>query len=80
MVWLAYGTHVFPLQQPFGHDVASHVQAPAVEQLCPDAQLLQATPPLPQVVFDSVLHWPLLSQQPLGHEVASHTQLVPLQR
>jgi hypothetical protein len=33
-VWLATGTQVLPLQQPLGHEVASHTQAPA-EQRCP---------------------------------------------
>jgi hypothetical protein len=28
LVCEAYGTHVLPLQQPVGHDVASHAQAP----------------------------------------------------
>ena len=28
--WLAYGTHVFPLQQPLGQDVALQTHIPAL--------------------------------------------------
>jgi hypothetical protein len=71
---------VLPLQQPLGQELALQVQAPALEQAWPLPHALQAAPPLPQVEFAEVRHWPLLSQQPLGHEVASQTQLAPLQR
>jgi hypothetical protein len=71
---------VLPLQQPLGQELALHAHAPALEQAWPVPHALQAAPPLPQVEFAEVRHWPLLSQQPFGHEVASQTQLVPLQR
>jgi hypothetical protein len=41
---------VLPLQQPFGHEVASHTHAPALEQRCPLVQAPQAAPPLPHVL------------------------------
>ena len=72
---LAYGTHVVPLQHPFGHEAAVHVQAPAALHTCPEAQLAQAAPPVPHVVLPRGWHWPLPSQQPEGHEAASQTHL-----
>jgi hypothetical protein len=43
VVWLATGTQVVPLQQPVGHDVASHTQAPP-EQRCPVPHVTQVVP------------------------------------
>jgi hypothetical protein len=71
-------SHVLPLQQPFGQEVASHVHAPATHSWPGDAHAAHATPPVPQVWFPDVWQTPLLSQQPFGHVVALHeTQLPP---
>ena len=67
---------MLPLQQPFGHDVASHTHAPFVLHSCPGAQAAHAEPPAPHEVLLSEAkssHVPSAVQQPLGHEVASHT-------
>ena len=45
-----------PLQQPLGHELAVQPHAPALEQVCPVPQDLQAAPPVPQVELDRVLH------------------------
>jgi len=63
---------VVPAQQPAGHDVASHTQAPALQRW-PEEHAAHATPLTPQVRFDETLQtFPL--QQPVGHEVESQTQ------
>jgi hypothetical protein len=49
----AKGTHVFPLQHPLGHEVASQTHWPVPLQCWPVAQAAQAVPPLPHEVFDS---------------------------
>ena len=66
--------HVFPLQQPVGHDVALQTHLPA-EHAWPLAQAEHAAPAAPQLAADGVWHLPSASQQPLGHEVASQTHL-----
>ncbi len=52
-----YGTHVLPLQQPVGHEVASQTHWPALAPVllhsCPEAHGPQAAPPVPHVVPDS---------------------------
>jgi len=43
-----------PLQQPFGHDVASHTQVPLVLlHSSPDVHAAQATPAAPHEPVDS---------------------------
>jgi hypothetical protein len=51
----AYGTHVLPLQQPAGHEAASHTHWPvALLHSCPGVvQLVQVAPPVPHEVVDS---------------------------
>jgi hypothetical protein len=50
----AYGTHVLPLQQPPGQEVASHTHCPVVLlHSCPEAHAPHVPPPLPQAPFDS---------------------------
>lgn len=72
----AKGSHVPvapPAQQPFGQEVASHTQAPALHSR-PAPHDAHATPPLPQEVFvcdDCVTHAPF-AQQPSAHVVALH--------
>jgi hypothetical protein len=68
-------THVPPLQQPVGQEVASHTHAPAALHDWLVAQALHAAPPTPQVALADVWQAPLLSQHPLGQDVASQTQL-----
>jgi hypothetical protein len=63
-VSLAYGTHVFPLQQPLGHELAVHVHTPEELQDCVDAHGAHAIPPLPQVASLEVWQTPFESQQP----------------
>jgi len=82
--WDPHGTHVPvapPLQQPFGHEVASQTHVPLLllhSSPVPHAE--QFAPPVPQEPLDSDAHashvpvGPPL-QHPLGHELASHTQL-----
>jgi len=71
------GTHVVPLQQPVGHEVALHTHCPVVLlHCCPEAQDPHVPPPVPHEVFDSDpygSHVPVDVQQPFGHEVESHT-------
>jgi hypothetical protein len=65
-----------PLQQPFGHDAASHSHTPEPLQVCPLGQRLHVAPPLPQEVplcDEYGSHVPVL-QQPMGQEVESHVQ------
>ena len=70
-------TQVDPLQQPFGHEVGLHTQAPvAVSHACPAAHAAHAVPGAPHalVVCDpGATHAPLALQHPPGHEVALHT-------
>jgi hypothetical protein len=69
--------HVLPLQQPLGHDVASHTQ-PLPSHRCPLLHTEQLPPPVPHA---DVL-WPFehvveLTQQPLAHELGVHTHTPP---
>ncbi len=72
-----------PLQQPFGHEVASHTHLPVLLlHSWPDEQAAHVAPPVPHEVFDSAVyasHVPVVPplQQPFGHVLASHEQ-VPL--
>jgi hypothetical protein len=63
-----------PTQQPFGHVVPSHEQAPWLVSHRPFAQDTQAAPPFPHNEADSEAYGthaaPL--QQPLAHEVELH--------
>jgi hypothetical protein len=72
-----YGTQVFPLQQPFGHEVASQTHDPLVVlHSWPDEQAAHAAPPEPHEVFDSLesgSHVVPPLQQP-AHEVPLHEQ------
>jgi hypothetical protein len=65
-----------PLQQPLGHVVASHAQAPCVLSHSPFAQTAQSAPPAPhcEADCDAKATQALPAQQPLGHEAASQTQ------
>jgi hypothetical protein len=71
-------THVVPLQQPLGHEVASHTHMPvAALHSWPDAHVAHIPPPMPHAVLDcepGATHVPPGVQQPLGHELAVHTQ------
>ncbi len=49
-----YVTHVLPLQQPAGHEAASHTHWPAALHAWPLAQLAQLAPPVPQEDDDSL--------------------------
>jgi hypothetical protein len=50
-----YGTHVVPLQHPFGHDVASQTHWPVlVLHSWPVEQAAHAVPPAPHDAFDSL--------------------------
>ena len=44
--------HVLPLQQPFGHDAASHTHAPLALHAWPEAQAPQVAPAVPQEPLD----------------------------
>ena len=65
---------LFPLQQPWPHEFASHLHAPALHSW-PEAQMAHATPPVPHVALPEAWQRPLLSQHPFGHDVASQTHL-----
>jgi hypothetical protein len=69
-----------PLQQPFGHEVASQMHWPLALHACPVAHPPQVAPELPQEVPDCDAyssHAPVAppTQQPLGHVVASQEQV-----
>ncbi len=75
----AYGTQVLPLQQPFGHEVASHTHP---EELLEHSSLVEQAPhTAPATPHDALVceayatHVPptVAVQHPLGHDVASHT-------
>ena len=70
-------THVVPLQQPPGHEVGSHTQAPvALSHSCPAAHATHAAPGTPHALFvciPGVTHEPLAVQHPPSHELALHT-------
>jgi hypothetical protein len=68
------------LQQPFGHVVLSHWQAPMVVSQSLFGQLVHAFPPLPHCPLFSAVSWTQLPplQQPLGHEVASQAHEPPV--
>jgi hypothetical protein len=61
------------VQQPFGHEVASHTQCPLPLHSCPLGQAVQASPPAPHEVLDSLdrASHVLLLQQP-GQVVPPH--------
>ncbi len=71
-----YATHVFPLQHPLGHDVASHTHWPLALHSCPGvAHESQTAPFVPHTVFDCdpyPSHVPPVPplQQPFEHVVA----------
>jgi hypothetical protein len=68
-----YGTHVLPLQQPFGHEFASQTHCPPLLHVWPCAHAVQATPPAPhdcEFSFASGSHRPAL-QHP-AHELPLH--------
>jgi hypothetical protein len=71
---------VLPLQQPLGHDVASHTHCPPPLQPCPDAHAAQAAPPLPHELLDSLLSDSQLPplQQP-GHDIPPQEHAPPAQ-
>jgi hypothetical protein len=46
--WEPNGTHVLPLQQPIGHDVASQTHCPLGLHSSPVGHAWQAAPPAPQ--------------------------------
>jgi hypothetical protein len=80
-VSLAYGTQVFPLQHPFGHDVASHAHVWVADaHSWPVRHAVHFEPPVPQTALVSLAYgtqaFPL--QQPLAHDVESQTHAVPL--
>jgi hypothetical protein len=50
----AYGTHVLPLQHPFGHEVASQTHCPPLH-LWSVPHAAHAAPPLPHDAFDSLV-------------------------
>ena len=61
---------MLPLQQPFGHELASQTHAPAPLHSCPVAHAAQAAPPAPQDEldsFESASHDPPLQHPP--HDV-----------
>jgi hypothetical protein len=76
----AYGTHVPPLQQPVGHEVASQTHCPVVWlHSWPVAHAPQVAPPVPHEPVDSeayASHVPEVPplQQPFGQVLASHAQ------
>jgi hypothetical protein len=73
----AKGMHVLPLQQPFGHELASQTHSPfALLQSCSEAQDPHAAPLAPHEVLDSAAyssHVPVDEQQPAHPEVELHT-------
>jgi hypothetical protein len=67
---------VLPLQQPWGHEVASQTHVPfVVSHSLPAPHAAHAAPPAPQEAVDSEAKGSqtLPLQQPFGHDVASHT-------
>jgi len=71
-----YGTHVLPLQQPAGHELALHVHCPRTHTWV-ESQAAHALPPVPHAPGD----WPASSSQvplvpPLQHPFG---QVVALQ-
>jgi hypothetical protein len=74
-----YASHVPvapPLQQPFGHVVASQAHAPLLVSHTPFEHAPHVAPPAPHcdgVSDEYATHAPLL-QHPAGHEFASHAQ------
>ena len=66
VVWLDTATHVVPLQQPVGHEVASHTQTPP-EQRCPVPHVTQVAPQ----VFAGQAQMPAPEQTcPVEHGIA----------
>jgi hypothetical protein len=77
LLWLAKGTQVVPLQQPFGHELALQAHLPA-EQVVPVPQTAQLAPAVPQVALLDVWHdAPPVPQLAMLWLV---TQVVPLQQ
>lgn len=80
LVWEAYGTHVFPLQQPFGQELALHTHRPLpVLQVCPVEHVAQVAPPVPHEPNDSDAYASQVPvgpplQQPFAHVVPSQEQ------
>lgn len=77
LVSAAYSTHVLPLQQPSGQDVALQRHCPevaslAVSHIWVEAHATQEAPPVPHSEFDSLAYGTHVStsQQP-AHEVAA---------
>lgn len=69
---------MLPLQQPLGHEAASHTHCPLPLHAWPAAHAAHAAPALPHEELDSLpsdSHEPPL-QQP-GHEVPPHEQAPP---
>jgi hypothetical protein len=68
------------VQQPFGHEVASHTHRPLPLHSCPLGQAVQASPPAPQEALDSLerashvlfLQHPGHDVPPQVHEPAEH--------
>ena len=56
--------HVSPLQQPFGHDVASQTHLPCAPHSWPEAHATQAAPASPHDIVLDVMHWPVAVQHP----------------
>jgi hypothetical protein len=50
----AHGTHVFPRQQPFGHEVASQTHWPVPLHSWPDVHAPQVAPPAPHEALVSL--------------------------
>jgi hypothetical protein len=76
----AYGSHVpFAVQQPFGHEVASHAHCPLAVHSRPIAHALHVAPAAPHDVLDSpasASHVLLMVQQP-GHDVPPQAHAPP---
>jgi hypothetical protein len=75
-VSLPYRTHVLPLQQPLGHELALHSQSPGETHAWFAPHAAQAAPPVPHEGVDceeKVSHAPIAPplQQPPGHVWAS---------
>jgi hypothetical protein len=64
-----------PLQQPFGHVIASHVHLPVVVSQTLFGHAAHATPPVPHADADcdEYATQVLPLQQPLGHVTALQT-------
>lgn len=63
VVWFATGTQALPLQQPPGHELASHTHFPPVQR-CP---LPQATPQAPQLLLSVLVLTHVPQHLPVAH-------------